>query len=128
MTSGSLKLDARSSTPLFQVQPSGWPSIAQMKMGFRSRAAMACASSNEISHGMVFHEALGAGRTSLCRRSKSSRDNVPDVASNRMRKRLFKIGRMLAYVRRYASGEMAFGWWPSFLSLHRLGGTGTEIH
>ncbi len=33
MISGSAKVNSRSITPLFQVQPSGWPSIAQMKIG-----------------------------------------------------------------------------------------------
>ena len=37
--SGSAKVDARSSTPLFHVQPRGCPSIAQIKIGLCSLAA-----------------------------------------------------------------------------------------
>ena len=36
MTSASARLDARSSTPLFQTQPSGWPLRTRMKIGFGS--------------------------------------------------------------------------------------------
>lgn len=39
MTSGSLNVDARSTMTLFQPQPSGLPSIDQMKIGFFSFAA-----------------------------------------------------------------------------------------
>ncbi len=64
MISLSAKVDARSRTPLFHVQPRGWPSIAQMKMGFFSLAAVRCASSRETFHGIVRQPSVGDGRNS----------------------------------------------------------------
>jgi len=40
--------------------------MAQMKIGFPSRVADACASSTEVFHGMVRHVALGLGCSSRC--------------------------------------------------------------
>ncbi len=66
MISLSAKVDARSRTPLFHVQPRGWPSIAQMKMGFFSLAAVRCASSRETFHGIVRQGSVGDGRNWRC--------------------------------------------------------------
>lgn len=77
MTAESLKVDARSSTPLFQTQPSGCPSMAQIKMGFRSFAAVACASSSEVFHGIDRQASSVGGRSSLCSFSNSLTDNPP---------------------------------------------------
>ena len=58
----SANVDARSSTPLFHVQAKGCPSMAQMKMGFFSFAAIFWALMSDISQGMVRH---GSSRATL---------------------------------------------------------------
>ena len=63
--SPSEKVDARSSTPLFQVQPSGCPSMAQINKGFFSSAAIPCACSSDTCHGIVRQGAL-AGVLHCC--------------------------------------------------------------
>ena len=66
MISGSAKVDSRSRIPLFQVQPSGWPSIAQMKMGLCWLTEARWASSREIFHGMVRHGASAGACSCRC--------------------------------------------------------------
>ncbi len=80
MISLSAKVDARSRTPLFHVQPRGWPSIAQMKMGFFSLAAVRCASSRETFHGIVRQPSVGDGRNSRWTFRNSLIESSPAVA------------------------------------------------
>src|SRR5262245_21749277 len=66
MTSGSLKVDARSIMTLFQPQPSGLPSMDQMKSAFFSFAARFWASSSETFQGMSRHSSTGGGFSDSC--------------------------------------------------------------
>lgn len=72
MISGWLKFDTRSMTPLFQVQPKGCPSIAQMKMGFCCSAAICCAFNKLVSHGIVFQASCSEFSESCSRWNVSS--------------------------------------------------------
>ena len=82
---GSAKVDSRSITPLFHVHPSGCPSIAQIKIGFPSRAAAACASRTEVFHGMVRHVALRLGCNSRCSFSNSASVNPRAACAKKRR-------------------------------------------
>ena len=87
--SGLANVDARSSTPLFHVQPSGWPSIAQIKIGLCCSAAMRCASSTDNFQGIVNHGSPGDGRNCWCSSSKrasvkTSADAMRGIAATRM--------------------------------------------
>ncbi len=84
MMSGFAKVDARSTTPLFQVQPSGWPSIAQINNGFFVLAASRCASRSEIFHGMLRHGSSREGCNCLCNlRNVASSRSVPSDPSSK---------------------------------------------
>ena len=71
MISGSAKVDARSRTPLFHVQPNGCPSMAQTKSGLPSFTASCCAGTSETCHGMVV-QASFEGRSSLSQLARVS--------------------------------------------------------
>src|SRR5438128_3373595 len=62
MISGSEKASARPATPLFQVQPSGWPSISQSRIGFPSAAARLRASQRLVIQVICVHlSSTGSG-------------------------------------------------------------------
>ena len=60
MISASEKASSRPVTPLFQVQPSGWPSISQSRIGLPSAAALARASQRPVIQGICAHFSLPA--------------------------------------------------------------------
>ena len=72
MISSLANVDARSSTPLFHVQANGWPSIAQIKMGFCAAIALFCASSKPVIQGIVRHGSWPDVCSCLCSRRYSS--------------------------------------------------------
>lgn len=86
ITSGSLKVDARSSTPLFHVHPKGCPSIAQMKIGLFPAAATAWASSRDVFHGIVRQASSPDGCNCRCRVSKSPAVRLLDAVKRRLKK------------------------------------------
>src|SRR5262249_36964312 len=54
-------------TPLFHVQPSGWPSMIHMSSGFFSRAARSRAAARSVSHGISVHRSPSPrGATAAC--------------------------------------------------------------
>ena len=55
MISGFEKTSRRPDTPLFQVQPNGWPSMIHIKSGFPSRAAALRASVRSVIQGISVH-------------------------------------------------------------------------
>ena len=72
MTSGSLNACPRAATPLFQVQPSGLPFIAQRKIGLPVSAATRRACQRSTSHGIACHcNSSGCGATCAAMARKS---------------------------------------------------------
>src|SRR5438093_499131 len=67
MMSAFEKASARPATPLFQVQPSGWPSISQRRIGLPCFAAACRACHRSVIQGMPAHwSSLGSGLMTDC--------------------------------------------------------------
>ena len=79
MISASEKASARPVTPLFQVQPSGWPSISQSRIGLPCLAANCRACQRSVIHGISADTGACRVTISAAREGTSLRLDVRDT-------------------------------------------------
>src|SRR5258708_1320788 len=78
MTSALEKTSARPATPLFQVHPSGGPSIIHIKRGLPSSCAFLRASDRLVCQGISIHRSVSPeGATAECSFANCSRLRLP---------------------------------------------------